>query len=307
MPQKDYYKVLGVKKSATQDEIKAAFKKLARQYHPDVNPNNKESEARFKEISEAYEVLGDAAKRKKYDQFGRFDFGSGGPQNPYTQQYWQSVNLNDFDLEDIFGDIFGFGWPKRGRRGGRVHFNFGGMPGRARDGSDVHWSLPIDFLEAARGCEKQILMADGKKIKVKIPAGVDNGSRIRLAGKGNPGVAGGQPGNLIIETQVKPHPIFRRKGDEIHLDVNVSLAEALRGDKISVPTISGTVAMTLPKNAQSGQTLRLKGKGVRNLKTGVPGDQYVHLLVKYPRDLSEAERDKILEIVTKHQRKERVW
>lgn len=300
MAKKDYYKTLGVNKSASQAEIKSAFKKLARKYHPDVNPDDKKNaEEKFKDISEAYEVLGDEKKRAQYDQFGSFDFGSQGPHNPHSQAYWQSVNMNDIDLEDIFGDVFGFGGPKRGRRSKGFSFNFGQDGGfaRGRDGADIEWSMPIDFLEAVNGCEKQILLNNGQRIKVRIPAGVYDGAKIRVAGKGNPGVGGGQAGDLIIETKVQTHPTFQRDGDDIYVDVTVPLSTALQGGKIDVPTIDGTVQMKLPRFAQSGQKLRLREKGVRNIKTRTHGDAYVRLLVKYPTDLSAADVEKILQII----------
>lgn len=306
--QKDYYKVLGVSKQAKLDDIKQAFKKLARQYHPDVNPD-KGAEDKFKEISEAYEVLGDEKKRKQYDQFGSFDFGGKGPHNPFTQTYWQSVNINDFDIEDIFGDIFGMGGPKRGQRAGKIKydFDFGGRSHRASDGADVQWTLPIEFLEAVNGTEKQILLSDGKKIKVKIPAGVDTGSKIRLTGKGHPGVAGGRSGNLIIETEVKAHKYFRREGQDIHLDVDISLSEAIEGSKITVPTIQGNVELKIPKCSQGGQVMRLKDKGVKNLKDGSCGHQFVHLNIKYPPKLSDKEIDEITKIMDRHSLEVRKW
>lgn len=305
MAQTDYYKVLGIEKSATQADVKTAFKKLARQYHPDVNPDNPEAEKKFKEISEAYEVLGDEKKRRQYDQMGSFNFGSGGPQNPFQQGYWQQGNFNDVDLEDIFGDIFGFGGPKRGRKAGHVNFNFGGGPGGARsaaprDGSDIHWVLPVDFLDAVNGCEKQILLTDGKKIKVKIPAGVDTGSKVRINGKGNPGVAGGAAGDLIIETQVQPHSDFSRDGDDIHLNVDVPLKNALEGGTLAVATIDGKVQIKIPEGSQSGQKMRLKGKGVANVKSKFRGDQYVHLLIKYPDKMSATDKEQLLAILAKY-------
>jgi len=308
MSHKDYYKVLGVEKSASQADIKTAFKKLARQYHPDVNPDKPEAEAKFKEVSEAYEVLGDEKKRKQYDRVGSFNFGSHGPQDPFSQQYWQSANINDIDLEDIFGDIFGFGGPKRGRRSGyTTNFDFGSRATRSRDGSNIYWALDIDFLDAVNGSSKQILLTDGSKIKVKIPSGVDNGSKIRIAGKGNPGVAGGRHGDLIIEIKVKPHAYFVRKGDDIHVDVDISLYEAMNGAKISVPTISGKVQVTVPKGTQSGQKLRLKGKGVKKLSSTVHGDHYIHLFVNYPKDLSAKDKEALLQILEKYKKIERVW
>lgn len=310
MTRKDYYKVLGLEKNASQDEIKAAFKKLARKYHPDVNPDDKTAEEKFKEVSEAYEVLGDEEKRKKYDRFGSYDFGGSGPQDPFQQGFWQQGGFSQVDLEDIFGDIFG-GF-SGGRRGRRVHFDFGGGGSpfgatRARHGADMHWQLPIEFMEAANGAEKQILLNDGSKIKVKIPVGVDTGSKIRLAGKGQPGVAGGKPGDLLIELKVSPHSYFKREGDDIHLEVKVSVLEALKGTTMSVPTIHGNVNLKIPKGIQGGQKMRLKGKGVPNLKTKKPGDQYVHIQIVVPKDLTEDEIKKMEEVLAKHKESVREW
>jgi DnaJ-class molecular chaperone len=303
---KDYYKVLGVAKSGTQDDVKKAFKTLAKKYHPDKNPGDKAAEDKFKEISEAYEVLGDEAKRKQYDQFGAYDFGPGG--NPYAHGYRPNINYENLDFDDILGEIFGIGGPKRGKRSQRgVNFDFGGFGGgqpfgaqAGRDGSDIQWTLPLDFLEAANGCEKQILLSDGKKVKVKIPAGVETGSKIRLSGKGNPGVGGGQPGDLIIETHVHLHPSFRREGDDIHLDLEISVAEALMGAKLPVPTIAGAVEVRIPPSSQSGQKLRLKDRGIMNLKTKTPGHEYVHLLIKVPVEMTDEDRQHIKKILDKY-------
>lgn len=301
---KDYYKVLGIEKSSSHDDVKKAFKNLAKKYHPDKNPGDKAAEEKFKEISEAYEILGDEAKRKQYDQFGAYDFGPGG--NPYTQGYRPNINYDNIDFDDILGEIFGFGGPKRGRRSQRgvnFDFGFGGAPFGAqagRNGSDINWTLPLDFLEAVNGCEKQILLADGKKVKVKIPSGVETGSKIRLSGKGNPGVAGGQAGDLIIEAQVREHDAFKREGDDIHYNLEIGVLEALQGAKIAVPTISGSVEMRIPAGSQSGQKMRLKDKGVVNLKTKTPGHQYVHLLIKIPTDLTEDEKAHLAKILSKH-------
>lgn len=302
MSNKDYYKVLGVSKSASHDEIKAAFKKLARKYHPDIC-KEEGAEDKFKEISEAYEVLGDEKKRKQFDQFGSFNFGNGGPQNPFSGFGGGGGHtINDVDLNDIFADLFGFGGPQRGRRSGNVHFDFGGSGFRqaGRKGSDLQWSLPIDFLDAVNGCEKQILLHNGQKVKVKIPAGMSDGSKIRLAGKGNPGVAGGAAGDLIIELKVKDSGDFYRDGNNIHSKISVDLKDALNGVKIDVPTISGSVQMKIPANVQSGQKLRLKGKGVTNTKTKAKGDHFVEVLVKYPKDIKEKDKKEIIKILEKY-------
>ncbi|OVE81313.1 hypothetical protein BVY03_03775 [bacterium K02(2017)] len=310
MAQNDYYKTLGITKTASQADVKSAFKKLAKKYHPDLNPDNKAAEEKFKKISEAYEVLGDEKKRKQFDQYGAFNFGSGGPRNPYSQEYWKSNNnINDIDLEDIFGDIFGFGGPKRGRRSSRSSFNYGDnfKQQRSRNGSNINWSLKIDFLDAVNGCDKQILLSDGNKVKVKIPEGVDTGSKIRLAGKGNPGVAGGKAGDLIIETKVNSHAYFKREKNNIHIDMDISLSEAINGASVQVPTLTGKVQLKIPAGTQSGQQLRLKGKGVKNLKSKKHGDLYIHLLVKYPEKLSEQEKEDLSKILNNHSIIDRVW
>ena len=312
---KDYYKTLGLEKGASKDEIKAAFKKMARKYHPDLNPDDKEAEKQFKEVSEAFEVLGDDKKRQQYDQFGSFNFGQGGPQNPFGEQYWNSAGFSQVDLEDIFGDVFGFGGARRGRRSGSVNFGggnpFGGMGGmgqtRGRKGSDVEWKLPIEFLDAVNGCSKQVLLNTGSKITVKIPAGVSTGSKIRVSGKGNPGVAGGAAGDLYIVTEVKAHKYFRREGDDIHLDVPITLAEALKGAKIEIPTIHGNVSMKIPAGSQSGQKMRLKEKGAPNLKTKAKGHQYLHLQIQVPQGLSKSDQEALEKLAAKEKTMVRSW
>jgi DnaJ-class molecular chaperone len=295
---KDYYKTLGVQKNATESDVKSAFKKIARKYHPDVNPE-KSAEAKFKDASEAYEVLGDAKKRKQYDTMGSFNFGSRGPQNPYSENYWQNANMNDIDIEDIFGDIFGFGGPKRGRRT-KTNHDFGGFGNRRTKGSDAQWTLSLDFLSCVNGSEQQILTSDGKKIKVKIPAGVDTGSKIRLAGKGNPGIGGGKAGDLIIEIKMESHAQFTREGNDIHLNLEVDLKDALNGTKIKVPTVSGNVDIKIPAGSQSGQKMRLKGKGTKNMRTGSQGNQYVHIMIKYPKNMNKKDKEEMLTILKKY-------
>ena len=302
MANKDYYKVLGLSKSASRSDIKAAFKKLAKKYHPDVNPGDTVAEEKFKEVSAAYEVLGDEDKRKKYDRFGSFDFGGSGPQDPYSQGFWQQGGFSNIDIEDIFGDIFGFSGAKRAQKS-KMNFDFrtfggGGGARQSTKGSDIQWTLPVDFVDAVQGCQKQILLPNGQKVKVKIPAGVDTGSKVRLKGKGNPGVAGGANGDLIIETQVRPHSYFKREGDDIHLDVEVDLIEALRGAKVTVPTVEGSVELSIPKGIQGGQKLRLKERGATNLKTKVRGHQYVHVRIKLPANLTEDELEQLEKILS---------
>ncbi len=294
MSKRDYYQVLGLSKSATTDDIKSAFKKLARQYHPDVN-KEPTAEAKFKEISEAYEVLGNEEKRRQYDQFGHFDFGGSGPQNPYNQQYWQNVNIN---FEDLFGDILGgMGGGRRARntRG----FDFGGFGGGqyGSKGSDLLWSLSLPLEEAMTGTEKQLLLPNNKKVKVKIPAGVDNGSKIRLAGQGNPGVGNGSAGDLIIEIKVTPSTIYKRDGLDVYTDLKISLKDALIGIKAEVTTLHGAGVVTIPKNVQSGYILRLRDKGIKDKNQ--TGHHYVRVLVIYP-DFNSEDYEQIMTLLQKY-------
>ncbi len=238
-----------------------------------------------------------------------FDFGGSGPQDPFQQGFWQQGGFSEVDLNDIFGDIFGFGGPKRGRRGGRASspFDFGGGGfGGGRNGADIQWKLPIEFLEAANGCEKNILLNDGQKIKVKIPAGVATGSKIRLAGKGHPGVGGGQAGDLIIEPEVREHNLFRREGDDVHVTIHVSVIEAIKGATIVVPTVTGDVQLKIPAGTQGGAKMRLKERGITNLKNKQRGHQFVHINILVPKDLSESDIAKLEDVLSKHPLSSRV-
>ena len=304
---KDYYSTLGVPRSSSKSDISKAFKKLARKYHPDVNPGDKKAEEKFKDISEAYEVLSNKDKRKKYDTYGSVDFEGfpgGGKSYSYTYnpferggqaKYGGGFDMND--LNDIFGDLFGSvggaGKKKQRRSYGRVYGP--GFQESAVKGKDLHFSIELDFLDALKGCEKKIRLSNGANFKVKIPAGVSGGSKIRLAGKGEPGINGGSAGDLFIEPKIKAHSFFRRKGHDIELDLPLTLSEALEGAKIKVPTIDGSVEMKIPAGSQSGQKMRLKGKGVKDLKTKKKGDQYVVLQVKIPDKMDSKLKDKILE------------
>ena len=305
-PRKNYYEVLGVSENASSDEIRKAFRRLAKKYHPDVNPGEKAAESRFKEINEANEVLGDEKKRAEYDAVrkGAFTggFGRGGP-------FWgQGGSVYDsggygrgehFDLGDIFGDLF---------RGG-------GFAQSASRGADLAMDLPVDFLDMARGTERDLqyrrpraCQACGgsgrserrgcaqcggagtsdkeERIKVKIPAGARDGSTIRVARKGAEGVGPGKSGDLVIRLRMIPHPYFRREGNDIYMDVPITYSEAVKGAKISVPTIDGPVTVSVPAGSSSGRKLRLRGRGVKATGTSSRGDQYVVLQVVVPKDQS---------------------
>ncbi len=295
----DFYQILGVTKSSTEDEIRKAFKKLARKYHPDVNPGDKKAEDQFKKITEAYEVLSHADKRKKYDAYGSADFegfpGGGGTSYTYGPQgqgrYTSNVDFGD--LGDIFGDIFGGGVGARGSRRRPAYQQPAGVRGK-----DMHFSIDLEFLEAITGVEKKIRLPNGTSFKVKIPSGVQTGSKIRLAGKGEPGIMGGEAGDLYIEATVGNHPYFRKNGTDIELDLPVTLAEALAGAKIRVPTIDGAVDLKIPEGSQSGQRMRLKGKGVEDKKTHERGDQYVILQIRYPTEMDEKLKKQIADAMT---------
>lgn len=270
----DPYEFLGVKKNASQEDIQKAYRRLAKKLHPDLNPGNKKAEEQFKEISAAYDLLADPEKRARFDR-GEIDAtGAERPRQRYYRdfsegdrnQYSSDAGFADFaDVDDIISEMFG-----RQRRS-----NF-----RTR-GTDVHYRLSLDFLDAINGGKQKITLPDGAALDVTIPPGTRDGQVLRLRGKGQPGLNGGPPGDALIEIEVRPHPVFTLKGDDVHAEVPISLREAVLGGKIGVPTPSGTVTMTVPKWSNAGTVLRLRGKGaVRSDKTR--GDEYVTLKVMLP-------------------------
>ncbi|MBI3325087.1 MAG: molecular chaperone DnaJ [Nitrospinae bacterium] len=345
---RDYYDVLGVKRAATEKEIKKAYRRLAREHHPDLNPGNKDAERRFKEISEAYHVLSTPELRQKYDQLGHraFDPRGGGGGG------FEGFDFNNFDLRD-----FGFG------KGGGFSDIFDNMFGQKREsqprtatpGEDIQYTMEISFEDAARGvtapisltrsdscpdcagkgrrgsarrqpcpdcggsghqrgtpgflglsractrcegmgmvsgesclrCGGRGILPMAERINVKIPPGVDTGSKIRVAGKGEAGPAGGPPGDLYILTKVRPHPLYERKGDNLYMDALITVTEAALGATIEVHTLDGPVMMKIPPGTQSGQTFRLSGKGMPHLKGEGRGDQFVPVKIVLPRTLDE--------------------
>ena len=347
---RDYYEVLGVEKCASADEIKKAYRKLAKKYHPDLNPDDKEgAEAKFKEATEAYEVLSDADKKQKYDQFGHaaFDQSAGGGYGSY------GGGFGDFDMGDIFSSFFGGGFGGGQRRN----------PNAPRRGRDLGYSVDLSFEEACFGAEREITInhlekcdecggsgaAKGnapvtcpachgtgqvtsvqrtafgnfqssrpcdrcggkgtiikdpcsacggsgnvrrsKKVRVKIPAGIDNGQQVYVRGEGDAGTNGGANGDLILSVRVRSHKIFVRQGYDIYCDYPISFVQATLGAEVQVPTIDGKVSYTIPEGTQSGTVFRLKGKGVQRVNSTQRGDQYVTIKVEIPKGLSESQKD----------------
>jgi DnaJ-class molecular chaperone len=269
------YEVLGVKPDASADEIRKVYRKLAKQFHPDLNPGKPEAEARFKSISAAYDLLSDPDKRARYDRGEIDESGAERPQREYYRGYAEGAQGRRYqpegemdlsDLEDLFA-AFG----SAGRRRGQRAEGF-----RAR-GGDRHFVLTVDFVIAATGGKQRISLASDEWLDVTIPPGIEEGQVLRLRGKGGPGFGGGAAGDALIEVHIAPHPLFRRDGDNVLLELPISLGEAVLGARISVPTVTGSVTMTIPKGSDTGTQLRLRGKGIQK-KTN-PGDEIVTLKV----------------------------
>ena len=276
---KDPYETLGVDRSATDKEIKDAFKRLARKFHPDLHPGDKEAEAKFKDISAANDLLKDTEKRRRFDA-GEID--ASGVERPqerfyrdfadgpaYASHAAQDGFANNEELEEFLARAFSGG----GRRS-QAEF-------RAR-GQDVSYVLPVEFLEVANGAARTITLPEGKTLQVTIPEGAEDRQMLRLKERGMPGFGGGPAGDAYIELHVEPHPFFRRKDDNIHVEVPVTLREAALGARIEVPTISGPVTLTVPKGSNTGTTLRLRDRGIRNRKSGQRGHQLITLKVVLP-------------------------
>jgi DnaJ-class molecular chaperone len=302
---KSYYDILGVSENASQDEIKKAFRKLAMKYHPDRNPNDPEAEKRFKELSEAHETLGDEKKRQEYDTMRRygaftgaahsaggpgagFDYSQffgqgGGPRGGF--QFFRSGGMESTEgFEDIINELFGRGTAGAGFAGTRRQ-----RPRRPRKGPDVTAELTVTFLEAARGTTRQITLSHtGKKLKVKIPAGIDDGGKIRLAGQGAPGPNGAPNGDLILTVRVMPDQNFRREGNDVFTTAEIDFKDAILGTKIDVKTLTKTVKLTVPPGTQPGTKMRLKGQGLA--VGGRQGDQYVEIKVTIPTHISDRQR-----------------
>ena len=282
---KTYYDILGVPKSAPEDEIKKAFKKKAMQFHPDRNENDPKAEEKFKDVNEAYAVLKDKDKRKQYDQFGAEGF---------KKRYTQEDIFQGFDINEIFR---GFGFGGGGRPPSGFEEFFGGRTRRGpRKGQDMMSDLTVTFEEAARGTEKQFTIDRGGRnvdTTVKVPQGISEGKKLRLAGKGFPGSNGGPPGDLYFKVHVLPHPIFKREGNDIVVEHTVNLTDALLGTLIQVPTLEGEKQVKVPTGTQPLTKLRLRGLGIHS-RGGDRGDQFVKINVTIPKSLTP-EQVKLIE------------
>lgn len=290
MAYKDYYKILGAEKTSSPDDIKKAYRKLARKYHPDVNPNDKAAEAKFKELQEAYDVLKDDKKRKEYDDLGNayFDFknagGASGERQSQGEYYYDfsgggkeyGFNKNgnsSYNFEDIFSDLFN----RSGKRQG---------PGR---GGDLTAGLEISVAESVKGTER-IINLNGETIKVKIPAGISNGGKIKLTGKGSPGSGGGPSGDLYITISVVNDSIFERKDEDIYINKKIKLTEAVLGAKVEVSGIDGKFMLTIPAGTQNGTKFRIPKKGATDISGKKHGDLIVTVSVEIPADISDKTR-----------------
>lgn len=270
----DPYSVLGVAKDATEDQIRAAYRKLAKQYHPDLNPGDKAAEERFKAVASAHDLLSDAERRARYDR-GEIDAaGQERPPPQYQRTYRDFAQgrqgsrygaMDEDDLGDILSGVFGMG---RGA-GGTIQMR----------GADRRYTLAVSFLDAARGSTQRLALPGGDTLDVRVPPGTETGQVLRLRGKGGPGRGGGPPGDALIEVEVEPHRFFRREGTDIHLDLPVTVSEAVLGAKVQVPTLSGPVTMTVPAGSDAGTRLRLRGRGIPAHGDRPAGDQHVTLRV----------------------------
>ncbi len=317
---KDYYQTLGVTKTASDKEVKQAYRKLARKHHPDVNPGDKTAEARFKEINEAYEVLGDPEKRRKYDELGAnwrmyeqaqqqgqgFPGGSpfggaggawninmGGPGGGYrtmTEEEMHDLFGNEDPFSDFFRTFFGGGGPREATGRGRQ----GRVP-RTQKGRDIEHEVELTLEEAYHGATRRISIKQGghaRSVDVRIPVGVKDGSRVRAAGEGESGANGGASGDLYLRVRIRPHAVFERKGTDLHTNVAVPVTTAVLGGEAQVPTITGSVRLKIPETTQSGQVFRLKGHGMPAVgKPDDRGDLYATVDVQLPRSLTKEQRE----------------
>lgn len=297
MVKSDPYRVLGVSRGASDEEIKRAYRRLARQHHPDMNNSSKAAEWKFKEVSEAYEILSDAEKRRRFDLFGHEGmhpgfggFGSSGARSPFRHNGFPHGG-NGFNFgrspgggifEDMFSEFFKY-------QSGR---SYGGSS--ASTGRDLEYNLSVDFLQAYSGVHAFVTVMN-RKIDVHVPAGVDTGSRIRVPGQGAPGVRGGSPGDLYLDVTVSPHEFFRREGTNIYFSLPITIGEAILGAKVEIPGPDGRLSLRIPSGTQSGTSFRFRGKGFPSLKGKGRGDFFVTANLIIPEAIDGASRDLLLQ------------
>jgi len=278
----DPYKVLGVTKTASDDDIKKAYRRLAKRLHPDLNPGNKKVETQFKELTAAYDFISDPENRRRYDR-GEIDENGtlrsaywasregGGRSSTGTGRAYKPHDAGlDPEEDDLFRDFFGFG---KNRASVKMR------------GADVTYKIEVEFVDAVAGAKKRMTLSDGKNLEVNIPAGMEDGQTLRLKGQGLPGQGGAANGDAFVEVSVRPHPFFEREGRDILLECPISLSEAVLGGTITVPTIDGKVSLKVPKGSNTGTQLRLKGKGIGDAKTGKAGDLYIRFVVVLPKEI----------------------
>lgn len=333
MAKRDYYEVLGVGRNADTKEIKRAYRKLAKKYHPDTNPGNKEAEQKFKEVTEAYNVLSDTEKKKLYDQFGMAAFeegfsgensdgfynGFGGRENGFggfdfrqdDNGTYREYHFKNGGMDDIFGDIFGdmfqeyAGSEAGSQRGFREGFSrdFSGSSRQSQgQGSDLQSEVSVTFQEAVFGCDRMLCLSipgsSGKKqkLQVHVPAGIEDGMRIRLKGKGNPGYNGGPAGDLLLKVHVEAKRGWERHGADIYMTAEIPFITAVLGGEEKIPTLYGDVVCRIPAGTQSGGKIRLRGKGASTMKNpSVKGDQYVIVRIQVPKNISPEAAEKLRE------------
>mgnify|MGYP001050130921 CR=1 FL=1 len=299
----DYYNILGIGKAATADEIKKAYRKLALKLHPDKNPGNKEAEEKFKKINEAYAVLSDTTKRKEYDQFGSTD--------SFKQRFSQEDIFRDFDLNEILRDLgFGFGGAGQRRQAysppqGDPFSSFFGAGQRSynrmpQKGEDLYYNISITLEESVFGVEKKIALQKQERLEevnVKIPKGINSGKKLRLMGKGTPGLSGGPAGDLYLEISILPHPIFARDGNDIYIEKSINFTQAVLGTAVDIPTVDGSLKrIKVPAGTQGNTKIRLKGFGVPATKNSPAGDQYVKISINVPKKLNDQQIKLIKEL-----------
>ncbi len=313
----DPYQTLGVDRKASKEQISKAYRELARKYHPDLNPDDESAKMKFQEVQSAFDVLGDEKKRKMYDRYGAgfesMGRGGGGP----GPQGWPGGGANvEFDINDLFGG--GAGGGPGGFADLFKHFSRGGGTqapprGATQRGADLEYELTVPFATAVRGGEASVSLRRGngknETISVKVPAGIDDGKKIRLRGQGEESPVGGPAGDILITVRVAPHPNFTRTGKRLDITVPVTLAEAVEGAKIEVPTPHGTITVSIPPNTSSGKKLRLRGQGVKPA-SGDPGDMYAEIQIVLPDGLTDEQRQQLIELAkhdTRNPRQQLRW